>query len=181
MVDRTRRVTGLGWLTQTWEASLPNSFPLVSAVLCSGPQSSEPNSEPTWENGTFLFLSSFQSKVGLVLVEHSPTEAGPRPLQCQLDVICARRDVHTCNPGPLRQRQRTALSLKPARAIMQDLVLKKEEKGAGEMAQWVRAPDCSSEGPEFKPQQPHGGSQPSVMRSDSLFWCVWRQLQCTYI
>ena len=28
--------------------------------------------------------------------------------------------------------------------------------GAGEMAQWVRAPDCSSEGPEFKSQQPHG-------------------------
>jgi ABC-type bacteriocin/lantibiotic exporter with double-glycine peptidase domain len=40
---------------------------------------------------------------------------------------------------------------------------------AGEMAQWVRAPDCSSEGPEFKSQQPHGGSQPSVTRSDPLF------------
>jgi hypothetical protein len=37
---------------------------------------------------------------------------------------------------------------------------------------WVRAPDCSSKGPEFKSQQPHGGSQPSVMRSDALFWCV---------
>jgi hypothetical protein len=43
---------------------------------------------------------------------------------------------------------------------------------AGEMAQWVRAPDCSSKGPEFKSQQPHGGSQPSVTRSDALFWCV---------
>jgi hypothetical protein len=43
---------------------------------------------------------------------------------------------------------------------------------AGEMAQWVRAPDCSSKGPEFKSQQPHGGSQPSLMRSDALFWCV---------
>jgi hypothetical protein len=43
---------------------------------------------------------------------------------------------------------------------------------AGEMAQWVRAPNCSSEGPEFKSQQPHGGSQPSVTRSDSLFWSV---------
>jgi hypothetical protein len=30
--------------------------------------------------------------------------------------------------------------------------------GAGEMAQWVRAPDCSPEGQEFKSQQPHGGS-----------------------
>jgi hypothetical protein len=30
--------------------------------------------------------------------------------------------------------------------------------GAGEMAQWVRAPDCSSEGLKFKSQQPHGGS-----------------------
>lgn len=36
------------------------------------------------------------------------------------------------------------------------------------MAQQVRAPDCSSEGPEFKSQQPHGGSQPSVMGSDAL-------------
>jgi hypothetical protein len=53
--------------------------------------------------------------------------------------------------------------------------------GAGEMAQQVRAPNCTSEGPEFKSQQPHGGLQPSVMRSDALFWCVWRQLQCTYI
>jgi hypothetical protein len=43
---------------------------------------------------------------------------------------------------------------------------------AGEMAQWVRAPDCSSEGPEFKSRQPHGGLQPSVTRSDSLFWYV---------
>ena len=53
--------------------------------------------------------------------------------------------------------------------------------GDGEMAQWVKAPNCSSEGPEFKSQQPHGGSQPSIMRSNALFWCVYRQLQCTYI
>jgi hypothetical protein len=36
----------------------------------------------------------------------------------------------------------------------------------------VKSTDCSSEGPEFKSQQPHGGSQPSLMRSDALFWCV---------
>jgi hypothetical protein len=30
----------------------------------------------------------------------------------------------------------------------------------------------SSRGPEFNAQQPHDGSQPSVMGSDSLFWCV---------
>ena len=34
----------------------------------------------------------------------------------------------------------------------------------------VKSTDCSSRGPEFKSQQPHGGSQPSVMRSDALFW-----------
>jgi hypothetical protein len=49
---------------------------------------------------------------------------------------------------------------------------KNERKGAGEMDQWVRAPDCSSEGLKFKSQQPHGGSQPPIMRSDALFWCV---------
>ena len=33
----------------------------------------------------------------------------------------------------------------------------------------VKSNDCSSRGPEFNFQQPHGGSQPSVMRSDALF------------
>ena len=36
----------------------------------------------------------------------------------------------------------------------------------------VKSTNCSSKGPEFKSQQPHGGSQPSIMRSDALFWCV---------
>ncbi|EDL88141.1 rCG52355 [Rattus norvegicus] len=40
------------------------------------------------------------------------------------------------------------------------------------MAQRLRAPDCSSRGHEFNSQQPHGGSQPSVKRSDALFWCI---------
>jgi hypothetical protein len=35
-----------------------------------------------------------------------------------------------------------------------------------------KSTDCSSIGHEFKSQQPHGGSQPSVIRSDALFWCV---------
>jgi hypothetical protein len=52
------------------------------------------------------------------------------------------------------------------------LLLRMTTIWAGEMAQWVRAPDCSSEGPKFKSQQPHGGSQPPVMRSDALFWSV---------
>jgi hypothetical protein len=36
----------------------------------------------------------------------------------------------------------------------------------------VKSTNCSSEGPEFKSQQPHGGLQPSVMRSDALFWYI---------
>jgi hypothetical protein len=36
----------------------------------------------------------------------------------------------------------------------------------------VKSADCSSEGPEFKSQQPHGGSQPYVTKSDALFWNV---------
>jgi hypothetical protein len=48
----------------------------------------------------------------------------------------------------------------------------KTNAGLVKMAQWVRAPDCSSEGPEFKSQQPYGGSQPSITRSDALFWSV---------
>jgi hypothetical protein len=35
-----------------------------------------------------------------------------------------------------------------------------------------KSTDCSSEGPKFKSQQPHGGSQPSVVTYDTLFWCL---------
>jgi hypothetical protein len=36
----------------------------------------------------------------------------------------------------------------------------------------VKSTDCSSSGPEYNSQQLHGGSQPSVMGSDALFWSV---------
>jgi hypothetical protein len=32
----------------------------------------------------------------------------------------------------------------------------------------VKSTDCFSRGPEFSSQQPHGGSQPSVMGSDAF-------------
>jgi hypothetical protein len=34
----------------------------------------------------------------------------------------------------------------------------------------VKSTDCSSKGLEFKSQQPHGGLQPSIMRTAALFW-----------
>jgi hypothetical protein len=47
--------------------------------------------------------------------------------------------------------------------------IKKLMGGAGEMAQRLRALTAL---PEFNSQQPHGGSQPPVMGSDALLWCV---------
>jgi hypothetical protein len=66
--------------------------------------------------------------------------------------------------------------------------------GTGEMALWLRA-GCSSRGPEFRPQPPHGGSQPSVMGPDALLWQagihasralldIWNKIQfdlCVYV
>jgi hypothetical protein len=49
-------------------------------------------------------------------------------------------------------------------------VSKEGRKGAREMAQRLRA--LTSRGSEFNSQQLHGGSQPSVMESNALFWCV---------
>jgi hypothetical protein len=40
----------------------------------------------------------------------------------------------------------------------------------------VKSTDCSFKGPEFKSQQPHGGSGPSVMRSDAFFRYAGRTL-----
>jgi hypothetical protein len=36
----------------------------------------------------------------------------------------------------------------------------------------AKSTDCSSRGLEFNSQHPHGGSQPSVIGFDALFWCV---------
>jgi hypothetical protein len=36
----------------------------------------------------------------------------------------------------------------------------------------AKSTDFSSRGPEFNSQQPHGDSQPSVIGSVVLFWCV---------
>jgi hypothetical protein len=56
---------------------------------------------------------------------------------------------------------------------------KKYTSRAGKM---VKITDCLSRGPEFNSQQLHGGSQPSVIGSDALFWCVSKQWQqCTHI
>jgi hypothetical protein len=39
-------------------------------------------------------------------------------------------------------------------------------------ASGVKSADSSSKGPEFKSQQPQGGSLPSVTKSDALFWRI---------
>jgi hypothetical protein len=50
--------------------------------------------------------------------------------------------------------------------------LQKEIKGDWRDGSVVKSTTSSSRGPEFNSQQPHGGSQPPVMESDALFWCV---------
>ena len=53
------------------------------------------------------------------------------------------------------------------------LLLKKEKKRnrwAWREGSEVKSTGCSSRGPEFNSQQPHGVSQPSVMGSDVLIW-----------
>jgi hypothetical protein len=50
--------------------------------------------------------------------------------------------------------------------------LKEIQEGGWRDGSAVKSTDCSSRGPEFNSQQPHGDSQPSIMGSDALFWCV---------
>jgi hypothetical protein len=57
---------------------------------------------------------------------------------------------------------------------------RKDKFGAGEIAQQLRA-DCFSRDPAFNSQQPHSSSQPPTVGPDALFWCVWKQLQSTYV
>ena len=46
-----------------------------------------------------------------------------------------------------------------------------KDKGDWRDGSEVKSTGCSSSrGPEFNSQQPHGGSQTSVMRSGAVFW-----------
>jgi hypothetical protein len=49
---------------------------------------------------------------------------------------------------------------------------KKKTPGGWRDGPAVKSTDYSSKGLEFKSQQPYGSSQPSVTRSDALFWNV---------
>ena len=49
-------------------------------------------------------------------------------------------------------------------------LLRKESLGGWRDGSEIKSIACSPKGPEFNSQQPHGGSQPSVMRSGALFW-----------
>jgi hypothetical protein len=50
--------------------------------------------------------------------------------------------------------------------------ISREEKWGWRDGSAVKSTNCSSRGPEFNSQQTHGGSQPSVMEYNALFWCV---------
>jgi hypothetical protein len=70
------------------------------------------------------------------------------------------------------------VSSRTARVTQKNPVSKNQKKEKkGKKRGWrdgssVKSTDCSSKGPKFKSQKPHGGSQPSVTRFDALFWCV---------
>jgi hypothetical protein len=74
--------------------------------------------------------------------------------------------------SPLRPDEATQLGEQyPQAGNRVRVSLKKHSWGWGD-GSVVKSTDCSSRGPEFNSQQPHGGSQPSVMEFDALFWCV---------
>ena len=62
------------------------------------------------------------------------------------------------------------VNLKSASSIG-DPEFKNQNKGCRD-GSVVKSIDYSSKGPEFNSQQSHGGSQPSVMEYDALFWYV---------
>jgi hypothetical protein len=61
-----------------------------------------------------------------------------------------------------------------ARASQRNLVSKQTNKKkkivVARVGSVVKSTGCSSKYPEFNSKQPHGGSQPSVMRSGTFFW-----------
>jgi hypothetical protein len=65
------------------------------------------------------------------------------------------------------REQLTILKSPNSRGIF---IWKRKQKCGWRDGSAVKSIDCSSRGPEFNSQQPHGGSKPSVMEFDALFW-----------
>ena len=88
--------------------------------------------------------------------------------------------VHSFNPGG--RGKWISVSLRPAwstelvpgqlRLQTETLSQKIKIKTVWRDGSVVKSTYCFSKGPKFKSQQPHGGSQPSIMRSDALFWYI---------
>jgi hypothetical protein len=68
-------------------------------------------------------------------------------------------------PAFRKQRQVDLCEFKVSLGCIVKPCLKKKRGGAWRDGSVVKSTDCSSEGPEFKSQQPHGGSQPSVTKN----------------
>jgi len=73
---------------------------------------------------------------------------------------------------PLDTRQKCCIHRHIRKQDRHTLKTKQNKKQVWRDGSAVKSTDCSSRGPEFNSQQPHGGSQPSVMGSDALFSCV---------
>jgi hypothetical protein len=58
------------------------------------------------------------------------------------------------------------------RGCASNSLLKEIQEGGWRDGAAGKSTGCSSRGPEFKSQQPHGDSQPSVMGYDAIFWCI---------
>jgi hypothetical protein len=70
-----------------------------------------------------------------------------------------------------RKRRRRKKRMRKKRRKKREKMKKRRKRGWRD-GSVVKSTNCSSIGPEFNSQQPHGGSQPSVMGSNVLFWCV---------
>jgi hypothetical protein len=75
--------------------------------------------------------------------------------------------LHTCNHSHSKGNSRKIMGSRTSWGT-----LKKRKKGGWRDGSVVKSTNCFSEGPEFKSQQPHGGSQPLVTKSDALLWSV---------
>ena len=113
-------------------------------------------------------------------------------LELELQVVVSNQcGCWEPNSGPLQEAKPSFppyLLLKLLTAVVvrtetkQELMLLlRSLKGSWRDGSAVKSIDCSSRGPEFKSQQTHGSSQPSVMGSDAFFLCLYRSYIYTHI
>ena len=130
------------------------------------------------KRNSLCWLSSFLALIQLSRGSHFMTDLWPRAKAHWVSIYLS---CHVSRSLELvRSKHCVLLSVHPVLPWDGYSYIKSSDRGAGEMAQQLRTLSALPKVLSSNPSNQVVAHNHPAMRSDALFWGVWRQLQCTY-